>query len=64
MPLIDFTSVEVVGGVLANSLAIKTDAAHLLTDFVAFMVSLLSVHMASRHRHHSQRFETVKQYKY
>lgn len=51
-----FMSVEVVGGVLANSLAIKTDAAHLLTDFVAFMVSLLSVHMAARPRSQRMNF--------
>lgn len=32
---------------LANSLAIATDAAHLLTDFASFMISLLAIYMAS-----------------
>lgn len=40
--------VEVVGGYLANSLAIASDAAHLLTDFASFMISLFSIWMATR----------------
>lgn len=43
-----FMLVEVVGGVLANSLAIASDAAHLLTDFASFMISLFSIWMATR----------------
>ena len=39
---------EIIGGVLANSLAIATDAAHLLTDFASFMISLFSIWLASR----------------
>ncbi|MBN3301933.1 ZNT2 protein, partial [Amia calva] len=39
---------EVVGGYLAHSLAIMTDAAHLLTDFASMMISLFSLWMASR----------------
>ena len=39
---------EAVGGILANSLAIATDAAHLLTDFASFMISLFSIWLASR----------------
>ncbi|KAL2237882.1 metal tolerance protein 1 [Sesamum indicum] len=38
-----FMSVEVVGGVKANSLAILTDAAHLLSDVAAFAISLFSL---------------------
>ncbi|XP_044492797.1 metal tolerance protein 1-like [Mangifera indica] len=38
-----FMSVEVVGGIKANSLAILTDAAHLLSDVAAFGISLLSL---------------------
>ncbi|XP_072968881.1 metal tolerance protein 1-like [Typha angustifolia] len=38
-----FMSVEVVGGMKANSLAILTDAAHLLTDVAAFAISLISI---------------------
>lgn len=43
-----FMVVEIVGGVLANSLAIASDAAHLLTDFASFMISLFSIWMATR----------------
>ena len=43
-----FMLVEIVGGVLANSLAIASDAAHLLTDFASFMISLFSIWMATR----------------
>ena len=38
----------ILGGVLANSLAIATDAAHLLTDFASFMISLFAIYLASR----------------
>lgn len=43
-----FMLTEAVGGYLANSLAIATDAAHLLTDFASFMISLFSIWIASR----------------
>lgn len=39
---------EVVGGYLAQSLAIMTDAAHLLTDFASMMISLFALWMSSR----------------
>ncbi|XP_043931275.1 zinc transporter 3 [Protopterus annectens] len=39
---------EVVGGYLAHSLAIMTDAAHLLTDFGSMLVSLFSLWISSR----------------
>jgi len=38
-----FMTVEVVGGIKANSLAILTDAAHLLSDVAAFAISLFSL---------------------
>ncbi|RRT59743.1 hypothetical protein B296_00006419 [Ensete ventricosum] len=38
-----FMSVEVAGGISANSLAILTDAAHLLSDVAAFAISLFSL---------------------
>uniref|UniRef100_A0A3Q4BKQ1 Probable proton-coupled zinc antiporter SLC30A3 n=1 Tax=Mola mola TaxID=94237 RepID=A0A3Q4BKQ1_MOLML len=41
---------EVIGGYLAHSLAIMTDAAHLLTDFGSMMVSLFSLWISSRPR--------------
>lgn len=43
-----FMIVECVGGYLANSLAIATDAAHLLTDFVSFMISLFAIWISQR----------------
>lgn len=39
---------EIIGGYLAHSLAIMTDAAHLLTDFASMLVSLFSLWMSSR----------------
>lgn len=38
-----FMGIEVVGGIKANSLAILTDAAHLLSDVAAFAISLFSL---------------------
>lgn len=38
-----FMSIEVAGGIQANSLAILTDAAHLLSDVAAFAISLFSL---------------------
>ncbi|XP_058805638.1 proton-coupled zinc antiporter SLC30A2-like isoform X3 [Phymastichus coffea] len=43
-----FMIMEIVGGVWSNSLAIATDAAHLLTDFASFMISLFSIWVACR----------------
>ncbi|XP_078383952.1 proton-coupled zinc antiporter SLC30A2-like [Oculina patagonica] len=43
-----FMIVEFVGGYFANSLAIMTDAAHLLSDFAGFMISLLALWMATK----------------
>lgn len=43
-----FMIAEIIGGLLANSLAIASDAAHLLTDFASFMISLFSIWMATR----------------
>ncbi|CAB3399693.1 unnamed protein product [Caenorhabditis bovis] len=39
---------EVIGGILAGSLAIVTDAAHLLTDFASVLISLFSLYIARR----------------
>lgn len=43
-----FMIVEVIGGILSNSLAIATDAAHLLTDLAGFMISLFAIYLAGR----------------
>jgi cation diffusion facilitator family transporter len=39
---------EVVGGYIAGSLAIMTDAAHLLTDVAAMLLSLVAMHLSAR----------------
>lgn len=43
-----FMFAEILGGILANSLAIMTDAAHLLSDVGGFIVSALSLHLISQ----------------
>ncbi|CAJ0569226.1 unnamed protein product, partial [Mesorhabditis spiculigera] len=43
-----FMICEVVGGKIANSLAIITDAAHLLTDLASMLISLFSLYIANR----------------
>ncbi|XP_057852881.2 metal tolerance protein A1 [Cryptomeria japonica] len=42
-----FMTVEMVGGIKANSLAVMTDAAHLLTDVAGFAISLFSIWASS-----------------
>ncbi|XP_061738057.1 proton-coupled zinc antiporter SLC30A2 isoform X2 [Nerophis ophidion] len=39
---------EILGGYFAGSLAVMTDAAHLLVDFTSFLISLLSLWLSSR----------------
>ncbi|XP_047466358.1 zinc transporter 2-like [Mugil cephalus] len=43
-----FMTGEVIGGYAAHSLAIMTDAAHLLTDFGSIVISLFSLWVSSR----------------
>jgi zinc transporter 2 len=43
-----FMGVEVVGGYIAQSLAIMTDAAHLLSDFSGFLISMFSIWIARK----------------
>lgn len=43
-----FTIGEAVGGYLANSLAIMTDASHMLSDFASFLISLFALWVARR----------------
>ncbi|XP_008289479.1 LOW QUALITY PROTEIN: zinc transporter 2-like [Stegastes partitus] len=43
-----FMTGEVIGGYAAHSLAIMTDAAHLLTDFGSIMISIFSLRISSR----------------
>lgn len=42
-----FMGLEVAGGILSNSLAILTDAAHLLSDIAGFAISLFAIWAAS-----------------
>jgi len=46
-----FMVVEIIGGIIAGSLAIITDAAHLLADVSGFGVSLVAIFYASRRSH-------------
>eukprot|EP00927_Polykrikos_kofoidii_P013297 TRINITY_DN15791_c0_g2_i1.p1 TRINITY_DN15791_c0_g2~~TRINITY_DN15791_c0_g2_i1.p1 ORF type:complete len:375 (+),score=39.11 TRINITY_DN15791_c0_g2_i1:88-1212(+) len=43
-----FMVVEILGGVIANSLALITDAAHMLSDAGGFIVSLVSLQIAEQ----------------
>jgi len=47
---------EVVGGYLANSLAIMTDAAHLFSDLSGFFISVFSLFMSKRAASNSMSF--------
>lgn len=42
--------IEIVGGYLANSLSVMTDAAHLSSDFIGFLISLFSIWLGQRQR--------------
>jgi zinc transporter 2 len=41
-----FLIIEFVGGLLANSVAIMTDAAHLLSDLGGFVISIFALYLA------------------
>lgn len=43
-----FMIAEIIGGIYSNSLAIATDAAHLLADLASFMISLFALWVAAR----------------
>uniref|UniRef100_A0A8D8GKJ3 Zinc transporter 2 n=1 Tax=Culex pipiens TaxID=7175 RepID=A0A8D8GKJ3_CULPI len=43
-----FMIAEIIGGIYSNSLAIATDAAHLLADLASFMISLFALWIAAR----------------
>lgn len=48
LPELLFLTLFHAGGYLSSSLAIATDAAHLLTDFASFMISLFALWVGSR----------------
>ena len=43
-----FMIIEIIGGYLANSIAIMSDAAHLFSDFLGFVISIVSIKIAKR----------------
>lgn len=49
--LVAFMAVEVVLGIVANSLALLSDAAHMLTDAAAIALALFAVRLAQRPAH-------------
>ncbi len=46
--IVGFMSVEVVAGIVASSLALLSDAAHMLTDAAAIALALFAAHLAKR----------------
>jgi len=49
--IVGFMAVEVIAGVLASSLALVSDAAHMLTDAGALILSLVALRLAARPAH-------------
>jgi zinc transporter 2 len=43
-----FMAGEIAGGIISGSLAILTDAAHMLSDLAGFMISLAAIYLANR----------------
>ncbi|HLM51634.1 MAG TPA: cation transporter, partial [Solirubrobacteraceae bacterium] len=46
--ILGFMAVEVVAGVIGHSLALLSDAAHMLTDAAALVLSLFAIRLAAR----------------
>ncbi|ULL18181.1 cation transporter [Paenibacillus sp. H1-7] len=44
-----FTIVEIVGGLLSNSLALLSDSAHMISDVLALGLSMVAIYLATRH---------------
>nr|WP_232356954.1 cation diffusion facilitator family transporter [Thermoactinomyces sp. CICC 24226] len=51
-----FTIVEIVGGLLSNSLALLSDSAHMISDVIALGLSLTAVYLAARKPDHKYTF--------
>lgn len=45
---ISFILIEFIGGLISNSLAIMTDAAHLLIDLTSFLVTIYALHISNK----------------
>ena len=43
-----FMIIEIIGGYLANSIAIMSDAAHLLSDLLGFLISIISIFISRK----------------
>mmetsp|Transcript_33092 Transcript_33092/g.32225 ORF Transcript_33092/g.32225 Transcript_33092/m.32225 type:complete len:178 (-) Transcript_33092:1142-1675(-) len=43
-----FMGIEIIGGYIANSIAIMTDAAHMLSDVSGFMISYLAIYLGGK----------------
>jgi len=41
-----FIGVQITGGIMANSIAIFTDSAHLASDLIGFAISIISLQLA------------------
>lgn len=51
-----FMIVEIIGGYIANSIAIMSDAAHLFSDLLGFGISIISIHIAKSKANHQMSF--------
>ena len=51
-----FMIIEVIGGYMANSIAIMSDAAHLLSDLLGFIISIVSIYIAKNKANNKMSF--------
>lgn len=51
-----FMIIEVIGGYIANSLAIMSDAAHLFSDLLGFIISIVSIYIAQQQANHQMSY--------
>ena len=43
-----FTIVEIIGGIMSNSLALLSDSAHMISDVIALGLSMIAIYLATR----------------
>lgn len=51
-----FTVVEIIGGILSNSLALLSDSAHMASDVLALSLSMVAIYLAARPPNHKFTF--------
>jgi zinc transporter 2 len=51
-----FIAVEIIGGTIANSIAIISDAIHLVSDLLGFIFSFLFLYLSKQPRDHTVSF--------